>query len=556
MKTRFGTITEVSGDPPLFNGEPVDLSLQPDAPREARVEAVFDGVILTDWQYDLTSWPEREKIPWHVALAWPDNDDIDAASEYAKAVQDRQRQIGQGRWDVRVKPFMVRGLGFGPSTLNGFDFRGFSRHVKETSDFDATHWMVVGGWHRGGCGLAKAGGETSQADRSCGPDTGSHELNHNGIKRNNHVIHAGVGNSQYAAGTLQGQGNRDDVSSVHLDIMDVIEENNVKTLVPGESGLFFLTQGSADPLSLRPGEDKLVYCEMGRQKIRKLAIEYHDSEVWVHKPGHANSDRFRQTWVLAKLDPGERETIEGVLVEFLEDHEGAAKVYVNHHHDKAEIPRHEFPQWTAPENAHSLTEAQSGIWNNPAWNKQGLLVRVNEGRVAAHWIGWSRLGYRHQFRWINSTITGNYAEGPLYSTEDGKAAESGRAIVYWYGPDLGIMRGWDKDLGRFAIPLHRLGQGTDDPINGYYGLGDGEGLAINRMGNGQYVGFWLGSETNIIGTTTQLWRQVQGESLDALTITEVSGGMAWVDAETTLTEIGPAVIADGKFSEKTMARLA
>jgi len=527
MRALRGQITQVVGDPPKFNGEPVNLSLMPDVPMEQTIEAHFNGDLLVDWQYDLTSWPERDRKPWHIAIAW--KEDRHDPEEFCKHVRDRLRQIGQGRWDVQVRYFRVEGMG--GIRLNSFDYYQFRRWLDENHpEFDYTHTMVVGGWSSGTgvCGEARAGGTESQTFPNCGPETAVHELMHNGVDRHAQIIHSGT--PDYAYGerdTLQGYGSlRDDVNALHLLTAVGIEDNNVKTLHQGDSDEFFLVQASADPLSLAPGEDKIVICTLGRRAVRKLAVSYYRGTVRIHRPGYDYSELWRQTTMLVKLQPGQIETIEGVLFQFIEAKNGAAKVLINHH-DVDFVSGAPSPEWVTPENAHPITSAIAGIWNNPAWSDQGVLVNVVRNTLVAHWIGWSRLGYKHRYFWIQAPITDNYARGTLYTTDDSrKAVESGEATIHWYDENTGILRAWSPDMGRFAVPLHRLGQGVDDPLNGYYGLGGGEGMAITRMSNGQLVGYHLHYDDR----GEQLWDLLQGTE-DRLGIYPVTGGMAWVDTK-------------------------
>jgi len=180
-------------------------------------------------------------IPFRVALAWTDNRDIDKAQEYAKRVQDRLRQISQGQWAVEVRAYLVEDMG--APGLNRFNYRRFSEFVDENDDFDPTHWLSVGGWHSGNCGEAKAGGKTSHAQRRCSPETGVHELLHNGVTRSRHLLHSGLERDEYGEGTLMGRFKRHDLSGPHLYQAGLIEPERINL---DESRTVFLIQPSSE----------------------------------------------------------------------------------------------------------------------------------------------------------------------------------------------------------------------------------------------------------------------------------------------------------------------
>lgn len=541
----------------------VDVVVADPLPELGRViEAlVVDGKLL-DWQYDLTDLTNYTKrvidiaVGYGVSTGTPiTQQHVEIATRYARDLENELRRVARDRWEVNAYPAAHAG-----AAANFFmvDWGALSAACREAHP-DAprfTHFAAIaqsGMQIRGACGQAALGGTTSFSKGFCASTKGTHI--HEAFHSIAMIEHASQGDQEYGEGdTWMGNGDRTiaDLNTPHLYQAGLIENNNIVELLPGDSVSTWLVQGSDDPMSLRLGENKAVLCHVATTGMtRKIMVAFYNRSVRVYEPGY----NMTTSWMRTKLRKAHRvpgESVhEGVkvIVHKIEDH--CAEVSVLH--NTTTIPARLTAMYARPsvEANPQITDSMRGQWGNKKWSVQGVHVSMtNDGRPVLHWLTWDRWT-RGAHRWFwavcNTSVDGRLAYGSLITADRfGRTETVGYIEAYWYTETLGIMRGYARGQGRFAIPLERVFAAVPHDLAGYYGIGNGQGLTLSLNENGRALSYWLLSESS-----NQVWHMLIGE-LNRMTIYRVTGGQLSIRSSFDIEPIGIAEIYIDELDENKL----
>ena len=565
-----------------INGQQISIEPVEPLPELGKtIEAlIIDGVVL-DWQYDLTDLPDYEIRQIHIAVGFgvsteEDNNSnaVEAATRWAKQLENEARRVGRDRWEVHAYPASYVGAASDFYTVKWSDLGAACRLANPDAP-SFTHLCAISQTSSstvGVCGRADLGGTLSWSKSTCvgAKNTHFHETVGHSIMA---VEHSGTGNggNPYGEGdTIMGNGGDRifaDFNTPHLYHGGLIEENNVRYLVPGESIDTYLVQGSDDPLSLKLGENKAILCHVANTGLtRRLMVSFFNGTVRVHEPGHRMTTNFLRSGLLRTFRAANLEgTFSGVRVRVLELKNDCARVQVFNQTttepETARIPERGRPD---PATSPQIGDWARGQWGNRKWSVQGVHVGFNDsGKLVLHWLTWDRYEIdSHAWYWAVCDISndGRLAQGTLITADKyGRPEEVGDIEVFWYSEEQGIARGTFNHGLRFAMPFTRVFAANPSYIAGYYGIGNGEGLTISTGSNGRMLCYWLGHNNN-----DKLWHMLQGNGGE-LDIYKVEGGQFSVKSDFTVEKIGTATLSnntvtfnlDGKEpDERSLRRLA
>ena len=548
-----------------LEGLEFDVSTDIDVPLEVVGEATFEDDVLIEWKRDNTflAAPSSPTValvkvlrPGQVA----DEDDIEATARNAKRIQDEYRRMGLV--DITVKPHVLEGYD-GSYGLRNFNWRFLEAHLREIDpDTWYTHYHGWGSFEGGICGRAWVGGKHAWTYTTCGYQTMIHEQGHNF-----RLHHAGTPSSEYGErDAYMGSGRgRYDMNAPHLYELGVIDPEDVKTINPEEAGTFFLAQPSKNTMSLPPGVDKIIRVFIDYQIF---SVSYYGGQIRIHTPESRSTKSFKKTHLHERLDePGDSVEFGGATIEYVEERYGVGKVVVKNRNDN--VVDKPWPEFVVPENNTPITTDFSGIWRNTAWSAQGVHVRyLSEPRneLFVGWLSWDGRGNPKWFWSVMSIDNNNFASGPLRT---GKEAEIvGEAEMYFYDTERGNFRAKTDEIGYFTFPVTRLSRSVVDDINGFYGIGDGNGLSLELTDRDTIAGYIYTYEDtsnvyNPQGVKPQ-WKLVLGEWGQPLTVYDVEGGVLGTKTEFETIENGTLkigqLLTDGivywNGQERTANRLA
>lgn len=572
-KTYFGRLRfdTAKGDTELWvNGEHIfdniDTSLFPDVPLETDLIIELGGLKLVDWSTDptlpaATRATTRKDIALGVILPYgqePKDSDWRSANQAAKKLQDEYRRVSAGKWEVNCTPYVLNNEQDGGFGLREFAFDGvFKEHARQVNpDNRHNYWHGVGGYSPAYCGLAWLGGNEAWTFKGCPLGTKPHEQGHN----------FGLGHAGTLAGGEYGEGNtwmgtgwrRDDFNTPHLMVLNLIDEDHIEDLAQGQSGMFYLTQGTTSMLAMTRGEQKIVRVNPSNGVIKKLSVSYHDGNVDIHKPKTDNSRSFTYTTRLATLEPEEQWTGHGIIINYVERKGDVAAVQILTQ-DSPDVPAEpSFPVRRVPvEGAYDPLKA-GGVWGNSEWSVQGVHIHPlpDRNQVLVFWLTWDKEGDQHWYFMTADIDDSNVVSGTLYrgirSNSSRQVVEAGTAQLYFTNDTQGIFYATTRDQGKFATPLSRISRTTEDNRNGYWGLGDTslEGLSVGVTGN-TLVAYWMSyqkPENQYVRITPpgQQWYLIQGPADGEQTVYEIEGGVVGVKADYQMTPVGSARINDNQ----------
>lgn len=526
---------------------------------ERTIECLIKDNKLLDWQYDLTTISEEEKIDKTILAAYgtfeePTEEDWDYAYEKSQQLANEYRRITHGTYNIKALHVAHQGAG---SSWYTVPWGKISSAVRETYP-EGTYWTYTSAIAQsnrvfsGICGQAIIGGRQSFSKSDCvdRKDTHFHETIGHSILGIGHDGKAGGG--EYSGfGSIMGSsrtsGGNYDYNTPHLYHAGLIEDNNIIELLPGQSTSTWLVQGSDDPLSLRLGENKMVLCKIANNNLTKLvAVSYYNGQVQTHEPGHHMSTSFSKTGKLEQTRHRKAMEVDGgVTVIVHEFGNGCASVTVSNNTDQhAEVAPE--PSWYHPDSTTASPQWGDwcrGQWGNKEWSVQGVHVGMTQdGRPVLHWLTWDwRNRGEQKWYWAVCETDGYLASGTIHTVDrNGFPEPVGYLEAYWYTEDQGIMRCYIGNQ-RYAVPMERVFKADANPDSGYYGIGNGEGLTVSMNENNHTLCYWLRFSAG-----TKYWYMLIGQKND-MTIYEVSGGQKCVKSDFKINPIGTASINNGSF---------
>lgn len=517
------------------NGEEFDVITTEEVPLETLVEATFEGNVLVEYKRDHTLLKAPSGYVMVALVRFLELGDrisdktLESTARRAKQLQDEYRRMGF--LDIIVKPHVINTYE-GSRSLRAFNWSWLRNYLKENDpDTYYTHYHGWGGYKQGICGQAWLGGTKAWTYGMCGIDTMIHEQGHNfGLH------HAGTPNGgEYGErDTYMGSNRRrHDMNTPHLYELNVIDPEDVKKMKYGEAGIFYLAQGSKNTLSLPPKVDKIVILDTSEHGNYRIAsVSYFDESVRIHTPSLPNRDSFIKTTRQKIIKEGSHDEFEGIKVHFIEQKNDVAKVSIKYGNEEVQ-DNNTWPKFIVPEDNHVITSSISGVWRNSDWSAQGLHVRYLGKERSQLFVGWLSWNEDDKPEWLWSVMNineGNFASGPLRSGKN--ASIVGEAQMYFFNEHEGNFRSIASHNygGYFTFPVTRLSQGMESEINGFYGIGNGEGLSLELTSRNTVVGYIYTYYTRHRRSYTD-WKMALGDYGEPLTIYDVDGGVRGIKAD-------------------------
>jgi len=548
---------------------PLGLELTPHSmaknpPMGKTIEALFSesaGLLnLEDWQYDLTALPEHDVRRVGLTFGYgvspevfPDLESDDYVKRTAKDIKNEYLRIAGGRVDIEVYPVNF------PTIITsdgyfGVDWpmlRYMSDQAYPNKRLGDTHYGCItssGISNSSLCGRADLNGPKSWSKSWCvyKKSTHIHEtLGHSLLG----VSHSGQGQREYAENsTWMGldrlPGVVYDFNTPHLIEAGLIEDNNIIGLESGESVETWLVQGSRNPLSLRTGENKAVMCNTGDSTNKSVCVSFYNGVVAVHVPWFEGTKRWVITRLLRYIETETQYEFDDIVVRVEKLNKYSAKVRVFNKTSTAPTPTITEPIWWIGDSS-PITKNLAGQWGNKQWSVQGVHVGfTDDNRVVLHWLTWKdREHSQHQWFWAVCDVEGTVAKGTIVTANpEGEISELGEIMVYWHNDTTGIMRGEIEGYGPIAVPLQRISQASEHSMNGYYGIGNNEGMTISVDSKGHAILYWLLHDTE----GNKLWRMLSGP-LDDLKIYSVDGGQFAIKSDFEINSIGTGSVENGQI---------
>lgn len=523
------------------------------------IEALIIQGNLIDWQYDFTDLKEHEVRRIRIAVGCVFDActrlNHEIAERYAHQLENEARRIGGDRWDVAAYGAAYHDSANGYFSTNWGDLMQAIRTRYPDVSFTHTTCISHGG---SGCGKADIGGTLSYSKRACVPNkTHYHETIGHSLMA---IEHSGVGTQQYGeSDTIMSvgvHGPNSDYNTPHLYQANMIEENNVLELTPGESAETWLVKGSINPLALKLGENKAVLCYVADTGMtRRIMVSFYNGTVRVHAPGYNMATHWLRTRLLWTFRASNLEsTFAGVYIKVVHLNSSGAKVIVRNQTSRQAVTAQQ-PQWSTADNLNpTIGDWVLGQWDYHKWSAQGVHVCLNDkNQLIIHWLTWNRRERnKHEWYWAVCDLDENSKNATgLIMTADryGRVSSVGQVNIFWYNHDRGMMRGEFNHGERFAVPLEHIFTSTPHELAGYYSIGNGEGLTLSLNDEHTEVhalSYWLLSEFN-----NKIWYMLTGK-LSNMTIYRVTGGQGLIRSSIDIEPVGIADIYVDELDENKL----
>lgn len=530
----------------------IDYSKNPDVPLNILLEIVLDGNILHSWRTDPSSpLAFKNTTTKNIAVTRVEREGVDFTDNdrrkikrWAKKLQDEYRWLSQEKWDVDVDVFFYNTDG--GQGLRDFDWRELKQYLSENYPENNYNYFHGVGSFGNVCGRAWVDGNEAWTYPNCTSATLIHEQGHNfGLH------HAGKNSDQYGEKDVwMGSGRqRNGMNAPHIYTLGLIEDNNIDTFESGDSKISYLVEGETIDLAVPMGANRIAVLN-DRNRPRVSTVSLHQGKIDIHIPFHMSSNSIAKTKIVATLDVGEAYEEFGMKIDYISHEDHIAKVSIKNRTNDDPIDNKKFPSYVSPENA-DVFDGKSGVWENPAWNYQGIHLRhlKDRNQVYVAWISWDRTK-NPEWHFGVLDIESNVARGDLRTGRDGEI--SGTAELFFYNDNDGLFRTKTEEHGLFSMPLERVSIGTESQLNGYFALGDsGQGISIELTSLNTVVAYLLtyrdpSIPIGPVGEKTD-WKVLIGNFNEELTVYSVKGGRLGVKTDAEVIEEGTARIENNEL---------
>jgi hypothetical protein len=324
-------------------------------------------------------------------------------------------------YDIDVRAFTFQSNCY-PTT--GTYCKSEIRQLVDLGDFspDIHHvWTYMG--HDHWCGVANLWGSWSVTYAGCGFHTISHEILHNfGLK------HAQTYNNkgdmvEYGDQTdVMGKGHHNPgLAAPYMHKLGLLPAKEIT-----KSTQVLLAPLELDKEALYPNEDQIVYFDVEHYNRTYLSIrkkkdtqfkphKYAEDVLYIHERNGGYSVR------VATLLPGDRYRLDNrTIIEYIDYSEESARVNVLMQ-DGLEPDELTLDL----ETVGNLTTEHSGIWHNPEFPGQGMILKVKGSKFMLHWFYTEK---EKQF-WVHGTGRTDTGHGRLYTVNNGYVNNWGKISI-------------------------------------------------------------------------------------------------------------------------------